>query len=92
LSDSRPSSWAGQPDGTIQKAIIILKKTSGYRNPETSGETMPAHGQYLRGNTPRLGSFPLSGISDTPGKPRIAFLFCSRGECGQILPRLPKYG
>jgi hypothetical protein len=64
----------------------------GYGKPEKSGETMPARIQYLRGNKPKLGSFPLSVILVTPGKPRIAFLFCSRGEYGQILPCLPKYG
>jgi len=31
-------------------------------------------------------------MSDAPGKPRIGFLFCSRGEYGIILPCLPKYG
>jgi hypothetical protein len=31
-------------------------------------------------------------MSDTFGEPWIAFLFCSRGEYGQILVFLPKYG
>ena len=54
-------------------------------------DTIP-HGTYVEENKPDLGSFPLSVISDTPGKPRIAFLFSSRGKYGQIMVCLPKYG
>jgi hypothetical protein len=48
--------------------------------------------EYVKKKKPKLGSFSLPVMPDTPGKPRIAFLFCSCGKYGQILVCLPKYG